>query len=479
MRRLSDATLAGLPEDVARPGYDRAKVRTGVVHLGIGAFHRAHQAAIFDAALAAGDLRWGIVGVSLRSSAVRDQLTPQDGLYSLIERDGSGDRVRVVGAVRGVLVAPEGPAAVVAALAAPDTHIVTLTITEKGYKLRGDQLDENDPDIVRDLADLSTPRTAPGFLVAALKARRGAGLPPFTTLSCDNLPHNGERLRSAVLAIAEAHDADLAGWIAEHATFPNTMVDRIVPATADDDIASLAQRLGVEDRAMVKAEPFLQWVIQDRFCGPRPDFERLGVQITTDVAPWEDAKLRLLNGAHSAMAYVGGLRGISFVHDFVALPKDRAFIETLWDESETTLSPPPELDLARYRDALMTRFANPALRHRLVQIATDGSQKIPQRLIAPAAVRLARGQTVEALARAIAGWMRWQSGRDHTGRAFVVEDPMAPITSHALMHRAGSLEQVEALLAIEAIFPPVLASNQELQSMLATQLDHLRDLDQF
>jgi fructuronate reductase len=475
--RLSDATLASLPLDVARPGYDRSKARIGVVHLGIGAFHRAHQAAVFEAALASGDLRWGVLGVSLRSGAVRDQLMPQDGLYSLVERDGSGDQVRVIGAVQGVLVAPENPAAVVAALAAPDTHIVTLTITEKGYKLVAGRLDETDPDVAHDFANPSAPRTAPGFLVAALEARRAAGLPPFTTLSCDNLPNNGALLRVAVLALARTRNPDLADWIANHATFPSTMVDRIVPATTDADIASLTQRLGVEDCAMVKTEPFLQWVIEDHFCSPHPDFERLGVQITEDVAPWEEAKLRLLNGAHSAMAYLGGLQGLSFVHEFVATPKGRALVEALWEENETTVSPPPQLDVARYRGALMTRFANPALQHRLFQIAMDGSQKIPQRLIAPAAARLAQGHAINCLAYAIAGWMRWQSGYDHAGHAFVVEDPLASITTNALAHRLRSLEQVDALRAIEAIFPPALASNRNFRKALAAQLDRLRGLD--
>jgi fructuronate reductase len=472
--RLSDATLASLPDGVARPGYDRSKVRTGVVHLGIGAFHRAHQAAVFDAALAAGDLRWAVLGVSLRSAAVRDQLAPQDGLYSLVERDGSGDRVRVIGSVQGVLVAPDNPAAVVAALAAADTHIVTLTITEKGYKLVASRLDEGDPDVAHDLVDVSAPRTAPGFLVAALEVRRRAGLPPFTTLSCDNLSHNGDLLRGAVLAMAERRDAGLAEWIADHAAFPNTMVDRIVPATTDADISSLAWRLGVEDRAMVKAEPYLQWVIEDRFCSLRPDFERLGVQITSNVAAWEEAKLRLLNGAHSAMAYIGGLRGLSFVHEFVSAPEGRSFVEAMWDESETTLSPPTELDVARYRNALMTRFANPALQHRLVQIAADGSQKIPQRLIAPVIARLAAGQPVDALALAIAAWMRWQSGRDHAGRRFTVDDPLSRCTADALEHCFGPSEQVDALLAVREIFPLELASNQRFRTTLAGCLDSVR-----
>jgi fructuronate reductase len=339
VKRLSNATLGDLPPNIERPGYDRTTIATGVVHLGVGAFHRAHQALVFDKAIAAGDLRWGVLGVSLRSPSVRDQMAPQDNLYSLVERDGSGQRTKVIGAVRAVLVAPEDPTAVVAALAAPDTHLATLTITEKGYKLRGGQLDLNDPDIVHDLADLAAPRTAPGFLVAGLAARRDAGLRPFTALSCDNLPHNGGLLRDAVLAIARAHDADLAAWIEQNGAFPQTMVDRIVPATTTADVDAMAGRLAMEDHVPVNTEPFFQWVIEDRFCGPRPAFETLGVQLTDDVAPWEEAKLRLLNGAHSGIAYLGGLAGVEFVHEFVADTTGRRFVEALWRESVATLTP--------------------------------------------------------------------------------------------------------------------------------------------
>lgn len=440
--RLSAATLDRLPADVARPAYDRARVTRGVVHLGIGAFHRAHQAAVFEAALAAGDLRWGVTGVSLRSAAVRDQMAAQDGLYTMLVRDGAAERAQVIGAVLDVLVAPEDPGAVVEAIAAPATHLVTLTITEKGYKLdrASGALLADDADVARDLGTLDRPRTAIGLIVAGLSRRRAAGLPPPTVMSCDNLPHNGALLRGAVLAMARAHDPALAGWIAAEVAFPATMVDRIVPATTDADVAALATRLGVEDRATVKTEPFLQWVVEDRFCGPHPDFAALGVQLTQDVAPWEAAKLRLLNGAHSGIAYLGGLAGDTFVHDFVAAPEGRAFVEALWDEAAATLDPPPGLDVPAYRAALMARFANPALQHRTRQIASDGSQKLPQRLIAPIAERRARGLPVGALALAVAGWMRWQAGRTDAGEAFAIDDPAA--------ERLREARGVDALLAV-------------------------------
>ena len=459
MSRLSDATLAATP--AAKPAYDRAAVKTGVVHLGIGAFHRAHQAVVFDDALASGDLRWGVLGASLRSPGVRDQLNPQDGLYTLVVRDGAAEHLRIIGAGQGVLVGPEDPVALVAAMAHPDVHLVTLTVTEKGYRLdpaTGDLMVE-DPEVAADLADIAAPRTAPGFVVAALKARKAAGLAPFTVISCDNLPHNGARIRAGVLEMARRIDPDLADWIAAEGAFPQTMIDRIVPATILDDIEKLTGRLGVEDQGMVKAEPFTQWVIEDRFAGPRPDFAALGVQLTNAVAPWEDAKLRLLNGAHSAVSYLGALSGHEHVHEAVAQPAFKAFIEALWDEAETTLNPPPGLDIAAYRAELMARFSNSALMHRTRQIAMDGSQKLPQRLLAGTAERLAAGQGIDALALGIAAWMKWQSGVTEAGEAFVVDDPLASKTAELLAGADTDEARVAALLTLSAVFPPALAAD--------------------
>jgi fructuronate reductase len=459
--RLNDAALAGLPADVALPGYDRAQVKTGVVHLGIGAFHRAHQAVVFDDAIKSGDLRWGVLGASLRSPGVRDQLNPQDGLYTLVIRDGAEEHLRVIGAGRGVMVGPEDPAALVAAMADADVHIVTLTVTEKGYRLdpaTGDLL-LDDPDVAADLADITAPRTAPGFIVAALRARKAGGLKPFTVISCDNLPHNGKRIRAGVLAMARRIDSTLADWIEAEGAFPQTMIDRIVPATIPEDIARLTARLGVEDQGMVKAEPFTQWVIEDRFAGERPDFASLGVQLTNAVEPWEDAKLRLLNGAHSAIAYLGALSGHEHVHEAVAVPAFRAYVEALWDEAQTTLNPPPGLDIPAYREELMARFSNSALMHRTRQIAMDGSQKLPQRLLAGAAERLEAGKDIDAIALGVAAWMKWQSGVTESGETFVVDDPLAARTADLLAGADNDQARVSALLSLSAVFPPALAAN--------------------
>lgn len=461
MSRLSDVALSALPADVAIPGYDRVQVKTGVVHLGVGAFHRAHQAVVFDDALAAGDLRWGVLGASLRSPGVRDQLNPQDGLYTLVVRDGAEEHLRVIGAGRGVLVGPEDPAALVAAMARPDVHIVTLTVTEKGYRLdpaTGD-LRFDDADVAADLADIDAPRTAPGFIVAALRARKAAGLKPFTVISCDNLPHNGKRIRAGVIAMARRIDPSLAHWIEVEGAFPQTMIDRIVPATTADDIAGLVVRLDVIDQGMVKAEPFTQWVIEDWFAGERPDFPSLGVQLTDAVEPWENAKLRLLNGAHSAIAYLGALSGYEHVHEAVAVPAFRAYVEALWDEAQTTLNPPQGLDVPTYRDALMARFSNSALMHRTRQIAMDGSQKLPQRLLAGAAERLAAGQGIKALALGVAAWMKWQSGVTEGGEVFIVDDPLAAKTAERLEGVDDDPSRVLALLGLSEVFPTRLADD--------------------
>ena len=452
---MSDATLAALPAEVERFDYDRRRAAAGVVHLGIGAFHRAHQAACFDS-LNRHDPRWAIRAASLRSTGVRDTLAPQDGLYSLVVREGAEERIRVIGAVREVLVAPEDPRALVEALAAPEVRIVTLTVTEKGYRPEADSIE--------------APRTAAAFLAAGLALRRARGLAPFAALSCDNLPDNGAKLRDAVLAVA---DPALGDWISAKMAFPTTMVDRIVPATDEADVEALAARIGLVDRAMVKTEPFTQWVIEE-FPGERPDFESVGVQMTRDVAPWEDAKLRLLNGAHSAIAYLGGLAGIEFVHDFVADPSGRALVEALWDEAETSLTAPPGLDIGAYRDALMRRFSNPALQHRTRQIAMDGSQKLPQRLLAPIAVRLDRGQPIEALALAVAGWIRWQSGRTDAGDRFTVDDPLAAQTARLVGGSPGPAEQVRAMLGLE-LFPRRLAGDERFVTAVTRQLSRLCD----
>jgi fructuronate reductase len=454
--RLSSHTLAALPPEAAAPAYDRSAARGGVVHLGVGAFHRGHQAAVFDQILRAGDLDWAVRGVSLRSPEVRDRLAPQDGLYALQVLDGAEVQTRIIGALQDVVVAPQDPELVVERLADPAVHLATLTITEKGYHLDPATLELAwaDPDIRHDLASPQASRTAPGLLAEALMRRRTRGLAPLTVLSCDNLPANGEGLRQAVLSLAGRRDPGLRDWIADAAAFPNSMVDRIVPATPPEALDGFAARFGVRDEALVGTEPFLQWVVEDRFAGRRPDLESAGVQLVGAVEPFETAKLRMLNGAHSAMAYLGGLAGVGFVHEFAAAPECARFVARLWDEIAPTIPPVRGLDLTAYRDELARRFRNAALQHRLRQIAMDGSRKLPQRLLAPLREAKARGLPTSALALAVGAWVRWQAGRDDAGAPLAPDDPAAAELRAAYASGASAPARVQAVLGAAGLLGP-------------------------
>jgi len=310
--RLNTASHDRLGVEVERPTYERGAQGVGIVHFGIGAFHRAHQAWYTDLAMEAGDRDWAIIGVSLRSPAVAEQLNPQDGLYTVSERSAEADMTRLIGAVRAVLVAPRERERVVAAIAAPGTRIVSLTVTEKGY-CRG-----ADGNLAPALADADS---FYAYLLPALQLRREAGLPGLTLLSCDNLADNGRQLECLVVQYVERHCPELLPWVETECTFPSTMVDRIVPATTADDLSALADRITLDDAGAVMTEPFSQWVIEDRFAGPRPRWEVAGAELVSDVAPYEKAKLRMLNGAHSLLAYCGLARGYAFVHQAIADPE--------------------------------------------------------------------------------------------------------------------------------------------------------------
>ncbi len=374
--RLHPSRLDALPPSVRRPAYDRRALRTGIVHLGLGAFSRAHLAAVNDDALDAGAaLEWGIHGVSLRHADVRDALLPQQGLYSLGVRDAAGTQTRVIGSVVSCAVAPEDPQAVVSAIAHADTRVVSLTVTEKGYchDPATRALNFEHADIAHDLTQAIEPRSAVGLLVRGLEARRARGR-PLTLLSLDNLPSNGDTLSGLVLGFAERVDADLARWIERECTFPNSMVDRIVPRATEGDLVAAREALGASDRAAVVAEPFLAWAVEDRFAAGRPDWRAGRAQFVERAEPFEKLKLRLLNGAHSAIAYLGVQAGWTTVDEAIAQPALARFVDALLrDEVAPTLA--DELtgfDLDAYRVQLLQRFANPALAHRTMQIAMDG-----------------------------------------------------------------------------------------------------------
>jgi fructuronate reductase len=473
--RLSNAALDRLSSGVARPGYDRGALATGIVHLGVGAFQRAHQAMYTEAVLNAGDARWGIVGASLRSPAVRDALKPQDNLYALSVRGAEGERLQVIGAIKDVLVVPEDPEALLRRLSDPAIKIVTLTVTEKGYCYdpATTTLDETHPDIVHDLAS-ATPRTAPGLLVAALRRRHAASVHSFTVLCCDNLPHNGRTVRTIVTRFAALKDPALAGYIANEVVFPSTMVDRITPATTPEDRIAISKRLGLEDAAPVITEPFSQWVIEDRFPEGRPDWGIAGAEFVTDVAPYENMKLRLLNGSHSTLAYLGYLAGYETVADTMKDPNYRRLAEGVMDDAAATLKMPPGADVAAYKRALMERYANPALRHRTWQICMDGSQKLPQRLLGSVRDRLGAGAPIDRLVMGVAGWMRYVTGIDEQGKPIDVRDPLSA-RLRAIADEAGLVAErlAPALLDVREIFSAELAADPRFRTAVTNALSRI------
>jgi len=476
LAQLSRATLTQLPAAVARPRYDLSSVRTGIVHLGLGAFHRAHQAVYTDAVLAA-DPRWGILGVSPRRPDTRDALAPQDWLYTLVERDASGERLRVIGALTGVLVASESPQELISRMAMPEVRIVSLTVTEKGYcraAASGD-LDETDPTIRHDLAHPEAPRSVHGMLVAAVRARRTAGAAPFAALSCDNLPANGATLRRVLVQFAGLQDPELARWIEEKVACPSCMVDRIVPATRPEDRAHVSAALGVEDAWPVVTEPFTQWVVEDRFPAGRPDWEAAGATMVTDVHPWEQMKLRLLNGSHSSIAYLGQLAGWATVPEAIGEPALAAHIRALMAELVPTLSLPPSVDLAGYCATLLTRFANPALRDRTARIAEDGSQKLPQRLLEPARVLLARGRSPVRIALSLAAWIRFCGGRADDGTALPLIDPRADRLRALVSSTSDPEGQVKAVFGLPDLGSSDLIAHEAFVTLVSAALRSLTE----
>lgn len=474
MTRLSNDTLKHLPDVIEKPPYDRTKVTVGIVHLGIGAFHRAHQAVFTDDVLAR-DPSWGICGVSLRSPDTRDALAPQDGLYTLKVQDGDGEKLRIIGSVVETLVAPEDPQAVLARMADPATRIVSLTVTEKGYchNPATGMLDDSHPDVLHDLQNPGKPRSAIGFIVKALAQRQAAGVDAFTLLSCDNLPSNGHVLKHAVSRFAELRDPGLAAFVAGIAS-PSTMIDRIVPATTDADRAAIAVALGVQDAWPVVTEPFRQWVVEDHFPLGRPAWEAAGAVFVPEVSAFETMKLRLLNGSHSTLAYLGFLAGAETVADAMALPGMQPLIEGLMhDEVSPTLPPLAGFDLAAYRDALIARFNNPSLRHRTWQIAMDGSQKLPQRLLATIRDRMRAGASCDRLVLGVAAWMSYARGVDEAGEAIDVRDPLAGRIAALTQGLDDPEKIVAAFLSLTEVFADDLGRDASFRAGLVDALSRL------
>ena len=450
------------------PTYDRGRLAPAVVHVGVGGFHRAHQAMYFDRLAEHGvSDAWGVAGVGLRSGGMRAALTPQDCLYTLVERGPREDAVRVVGAIGTCLFAPREPGAVLRALASESTRLVTLTITGDGYHVDADgELLADHPAIVRDLRRPHRPMTAAGYLVEALDRRRRAGLDPFTVLSCDNVPGNGRVARAAVTGFARLRDPQLAAWIEERVAFPHSIVDRITPATTPAARSALAEEFGIDDRWPVTTEPFTQWVVEDDFCNRRPPLEDVGVQFVADVGPYELTKKRLLNGTHSAMAYLGYLAGHRDSAAVMTDPVFEAYLTRLMDAEIAPLVPAGADDTLDYARTVRLRLANPRMRDRLSRLGARGSTKLPAYLLPSLAEARAAGSPHPLLTLAVAGWMRYLRGADDRGRPIDVQDLRAERLC-ALAARGG--DDPRPLLRGSGIFGD-LAADEALADELATAL---------
>lgn len=453
MKTIANSTL---PENVQLPHYDRKVLRSRIVHFGFGAFHRAHQALLTDRVLNAEGGDWGICEISLFSGdQLMSQLRAQDHLFTVLEKSGDGNQPIVIGAVHECLNAKlDSLAAIIEKFCEPQVAIVSLTITEKGYCIdpATGQLDVNQPRIAHDLDYPQEPHSAPGILVEALHRRRERGLPAFTVLSCDNIPDNGHVVKNAVLGMAKQRDPALAEWIATHVTFPGTMVDRIVPAATDASLAEITDELGgVNDPCAISCEPFIQWVIEDNFVAGRPAWEIAGAQLVDDVLPWEEMKLRMLNGSHSFLAYLGYLAGYQHISDCMQDADFRLAAHRLMMTEQAPTLKITDVDLGAYADSLITRFSNPALKHRTWQIAMDGSQKLPQRLLDGIRVHLAQGTVWPLLALGVAGWMRYVSGIDDAGEKIDIRDPLSEKIARIVANSRDD-ERVVALLTLSEIF---------------------------
>ncbi|ACM30050.1 mannitol dehydrogenase family protein [Rhizobium rhizogenes] len=466
MERLSARTQ--LHDPIESSTYDRPALKPGIVHIGLGAFHRAHQAVYTDTALAHAFGNWGIVGVSLRSTEIAQDMRVQDCLYSVVACDRFGDSVRVVGSIVEALAANEDGEAVLARLADPAIQIVTLTVSEKAYGIDpvNGGLDHAHAAIAQDLKSPTRPMGVIGYLTEGLARRLSAGLPPFTVLCCDNLPSNGRIVRRLVIEMAATRDPALAEWVSETVSFPCSMVDRIVPAATAETRARAEKLLGVEDRLSIEAETFSQWVIEEDFVGGRPAWEAGGALFVENVEPYEKMKLRLLNGSHSLIAYLGQLQKLEFVRDVMAIPENVALVRRHMQAAVRTLDPVPGIDLTHYMDQLVERFANPAIAHRTQQIAMDGSQKLPQRLFQPAVDAISSGSDAAEFAFATAVWIAYLK------QAETIDDPRGRELQRAAAD-ATPADEAASFFAMAGLFPSELQANRAWRDQVNSLLRSL------
>lgn len=477
--KLNQSNLQRLSTNVQAPNYDRSGVAQSIVHIGVGGFHRSHQAVyIDDLCQDHGVTEWGFCGVGLlaHDTGIRDALRSQDCLYTVVERSADGDQTRVIGSIVEFLFAPDNPEAVIEKMASNDTRIVSLTITEGGYFIdQGTgEFQEDHPSIVHDLAHPDRPECAFGYLLEALERRRQRGMKPFTVLSCDNVQGNGDVTRKVMLRFAELRDPSLKNWLAEQGAFPNCMVDRITPATTDADRALVRESFGIEDAWPVVTEPFRQWVIEDRFCNGRPAFEKVGVQMTPDVHPYETMKLRLLNAGHSAMGYLGYLAGFEYIYEIMADPQFRKSIRDLMNEEVTPiLKPVPGVDLDEYKETLIERFANPTVKDQTSRICLDGSAKMPKFILPSIREQLAHGGPVRRLSLAVASWCRFLAGTDEQGKPIEIQDPMA---DELHQHAKAADKDLRPFLGMREIFGDDLPQSPVFVQQVGDALQSLYDV---
>lgn len=475
--KLNEASLPRLASQARIPQYDRHSITNGIVHIGVGGFHRAHQALYLDNYLHQDpDSQWGICGVGLLEfdKRMRDALHSQDCLYTLVERSPERDQARIIGSITQYLFAPEQRQAVIDTLASPDIKIVTLTITEGGYYVveGSGEFDVNHPTIQHDLQHPDQPVGVYGVLTAALDRRRQQGLKPFTVLSCDNLQGNGNIVRKMLTTFAEMQNPDLGGWITDQVAFPNSMVDRITPATTPPDIDMVRDQFGIEDAFPVVAEPFIQWVVEDNFCNGRPDWERVGVQMTDDVHPYEMMKIRLLNTSHLLIGYLGSLMGYTFVHEAMADSLIRTATQKLMDEVTPTLQPVSGIDLDHYKHTLIERFSNPKIKDQLPRLCLNSSAKLPKWVLGSLRDKLQQNGAIDYMSLTIAAWFRYLNGKNDQGQPMPIDDPMADILTERA--QAGGTDPTP-LLSLSELFGDLPQSSRFAESVAS----HLRNLYDF
>ena len=477
--KLNKQNLQRLAPEVQLPAYSLSDTRQGIAHIGVGGFHRAHQAYYTDALMNTGQaLEWAICGVGLRTEdrRARDDLKEQDYLFTLFELGDSDDtEVRVIGAIRDMLLAEDGAQALIDKLADPQIRIVSLTITEGGYCIddSNGEFMAHLPQIQHDLAHPLAPKTVFGFLCAALEKRRDTSTPAFTIMSCDNLPHNGAVTRKALLAFATLRDPELRDWIAQNVSFPNAMVDRITPMTSTAHRLQLADRHGVDDAWPVVCEPFVQWVLEDKFVNGRPAWEKVGVQFTDDVSPYEEMKIKLLNGSHLALTYLGFLKGYRFVHETMNDPLFVRYMRAYMDLDVTPqLAPVPGIDLTDYKDTLVARFSNQAIADQLERVCSDGSSKFPKFTIPTINRLIADGQETKRAALVVAAWALYLKGVDENGDTYSIPDPRAAFCQ-ALV--ADDALMTQRLLAVEEIFGTAIPRSAEFVAAFEWCCNSLRE----